>query len=271
MHEAGAWQDPFLTITEASPDFLAETMAGLERRAAQPEQRAMRDAYLREVGFHNAARVLEVGCGTGPVSRDIATREGVGHVVGVDPSPAFIARARELAGAQSNVAFQTADGRSLPFDGASFDAVVFHTTLCHVPEPELCLREAARVLRPGGALAVFDWDYASLTFALGDDDPLESLARTFVTTFVSDRYLVRRLTTLTRAAGFTPGELRHYGVGSVAFMQNAVERAIAVLLADGRIAADLADALRGETRRRIEAGVFFGFLGAGSLVARQPN
>ena len=262
-------QDPFLTITEASPDFLEETMAGLERRAALPEQRAMRDAYLREVGFHDGARVLEVGCGTGPVARDIATRAGVGRVVGVDPSPAFIARARELAGGCGNVTFQTADGRSLPFDGASFDVVVFHTTLCHVPEPELCLREAARVLRPGGALAVFDWDYASLTFAVGNDDPLESLAQTFVATFVSDRYLVRRLAALTRAAGFAPGELRHYGVGSTAFMQNSAERAISVLLADGRIAPDLAVALRGEVLRRVESGTFFGFLGAGSLIARK--
>jgi ubiquinone/menaquinone biosynthesis C-methylase UbiE len=271
MRERVPAQDPFLTITEASPDFLEETMAGLERRAALPEQRAMRDAYLSEVAFHDAARVLEVGCGTGPVTRDIAGRAGVGQVVGVDPSPTFIARARELAAGSSNVNFQTADGRSLPFDAASFDVVVFHTTLCHVPEPELCLREAARVLRPGGTLAVFDWDYASLTFAVGDDDPLESLASTFVASFVSDRYLVRRLAALTRAAGFAPDELRHYGVGSTAFMQTAAERAIGVLLADGRIAADLADALRGEVRRRVESGTFFGFLGAGSLVARKAG
>lgn len=261
-------QDPFRTITQASPTFLEETMASLERRAALPEQRAMRDAYLSELGLRDGARVLEVGCGTGPVTRDIAARPGVGGVVGVDPSPAFIARARELAAGMPNVAFQTADGRSLPFDAASFDVVVFHTTLCHVPEPELCLHEARRVARSGGALAVFDWDYASLTFAVGDDDPLDALARAYVATFVSDGYLVRKLPTLARLSGFDPGELRHYGIGSTAFMRAAAERAIGALAADGRVSAELAAALRGEIERRVDEGTFFGFLGAGSLVAR---
>ena len=260
-------QDPYRTITEASPAFLEQAMERLERRAARPEQRAMRDAYLAEAGFHGGARVLEVGCGTGPVTRDIARRPGVGAVVGVDPSPAFVARARELAAGLNNVTFQTADGRSLPFDTGVFDVAVFHTTLCHVPEPELCLREAHRVLRVGGTLAVFDWDYASLTFAIGEDDPLEALARAFVNVSVFDRYLIRKLPMLARAAGFAPEQLRHYGVGTLAFMQNAAERAIAELESDGRVSAAFAAALRAEVERRVANGSFFGFLGAGSLIA----
>ena len=54
---------------------------------------------------------------------------------GVDPSPVFVARARELARDLGAVTFETADGRSLPIDAGAFDAVVFHTTLSHVPEP----------------------------------------------------------------------------------------------------------------------------------------
>jgi SAM-dependent methyltransferase len=52
--------------------------------------------------------------------------------------------------------------------------VVFHTILCHVPGPHLALAEAARVLRPGGWLAVFDGDYATTTLALHPSDPLQA-------------------------------------------------------------------------------------------------
>lgn len=75
-----------------------ERLAGiLELRAADPHQRAIRDAYLAEIAFASSARVLEIGCGTGPVARVLARQPGVAEVVGVDPSPVFIAEARELA------------------------------------------------------------------------------------------------------------------------------------------------------------------------------
>src|SRR5688500_11153042 len=136
----------------------------------------MRRAYLSDVDFPPAARVLEVGCGTGAVARTIAAWPGVGEVVGVDPAPAFLARARELAADLPNLTFTVADGRAVPFDDGSFDVVVFHTVLCHVPEPERALAEAYRLLRPGGWLAVFDGDYVTISCARAADDPLQACA-----------------------------------------------------------------------------------------------
>jgi len=73
--------------------------------------------------------VVEIGCGTGAISRALAARPGVGEVTGVDPSPVFLDRARELSAGTANLSFRQGDGRDLPLPGASFDLAVMHTVL----------------------------------------------------------------------------------------------------------------------------------------------
>ena len=68
-----------------------------------------------------------------------------GTVVGIDLSPIFIARGQELARDIPNLTFVEGDARALPLEDGSVDIIMFHTTLCHVPSPELALTEAARV------------------------------------------------------------------------------------------------------------------------------
>ena len=116
----------------------------LELRAADSQQRELRDAYLADIDFPTGARVVEVGCGPGPVSRALASRPGMGEVVGVDPSPVFLSKGRELAQDIPNLTFVEGDARALPFEDDSFDVLIFHTTLCHIPEPEVALAEALR-------------------------------------------------------------------------------------------------------------------------------
>ena len=115
--------DVYITITDAAPALLEGLMTVLERRAADPQQRAMLHTYLTDAALPQEARLLEVGCGTGAVTRVLATWPGVSETIGVDPSPVFVAKARELAGRLSTATFQEADGRSLPFADDSFDAV----------------------------------------------------------------------------------------------------------------------------------------------------
>jgi ubiquinone/menaquinone biosynthesis C-methylase UbiE len=134
----------------------------------------------------------------------------VGEVVGVDPSPIFLAKGRALARHLPNLTFVEGDARALPLEDDSFDVVVFHTTLCHVPGPELALAEARRVLRTGGSLGIFDGDYATATCARDAFDPLQACADACVDYLVYDRWLVRRLPRLVREAGFEFLRLRGY-------------------------------------------------------------
>src|SRR4051794_18241155 len=115
--------DVFAEITQASPSMLEVIANVLELRAALPQQRAMLEAYLSEIEFPVDARVLEVGCGTGPVARVMATWPGVAEVVGVDPSPALLQKARELGAGLPRLSFHEADGKALPFEPDRFDIV----------------------------------------------------------------------------------------------------------------------------------------------------
>jgi ubiquinone/menaquinone biosynthesis C-methylase UbiE len=133
---------------------------------------------------------------------DVARRVKIGEVVGLDPSAVFIAKARELAGCIPNLRFEEGVANNLPYDGGTFDVVIFHTCLSHVPSPEIALAEAHRVLRQGGYLAIFDGDYASATVAIGDHDPLQDCADAFTASFVHDRWFARRMSGLPNRRAF---------------------------------------------------------------------
>jgi ubiquinone/menaquinone biosynthesis C-methylase UbiE len=257
------------TLDSAMQDRLAEV---LETRGADPQQQALRRAFLADIPFPPRARVLEVGCGTGVLTRLLAGWPKVGEVVGVDPAPALLARARSLAAALPNVAFREADGRSLPLETGSFDVVVFDSVLSHVPGPDQALAEAARVLRPGGWLAAFDGDYATTTVALGAHDPLQACVDAMVSNSVTDRYVVRRLPALVRACGLEPVDFRSHGFLDTAggYMATLVERGVDFLRAAGQADEHTAAALNTEARRRVHAGTFFGHIAYASLTARKP-
>lgn len=265
--------DVYATITEAEPAVVEGLVDILELRASDPQQQAMREAYFSEIAFPSGARVAEVGCGPGPVARALASRSGVGEVVGIDPSPIFIEQARERSRDLPELTFVEGDGRALPLEDNSFDVVVFHTTLCHIPEPELALAQASRVLRSGGLLAVFDGDYATVTCACGDFDPLQECVEICVDNLVHDRWLVRRLPKVVRSAGFEPSHFRSHSYmeapSSGGYMLAIVERGADALLAAGRIALEAAEALKAEARRRSDAGEFFGQITYVSLVAQK--
>lgn len=266
--------DLYAAITEADQTVQEELARILELRAAHPSQKAMREAYLSGLELPSEPRVLEVGCGTGAVTRTLAELARDGQALGVDPSPVFLAKAEELGAEYPNLSFVQADGRSLPFDEGSFDAVVIHTTLSHVPGPEQALAEAFRVLRPGADLVVFDGDDATTTVATADLDPLEACVEAALAALVHDRWLIRRLPKLLRAAGYTVRKFESYGfveTDEPEYMLTIVNRGADALASQGRISSATADALKAEARRRVDEGEFFGHIAYAAVFARKPN
>ena len=97
-------------------------------------------------------RVLDVACGTGIVARTAADRlQGTGTVVGVDLNEAMLAVARRV---RPELEWRQGDVAKLPFEDASFDVVLCQMALMFFPERALALREMARVVAPGGTVAI---------------------------------------------------------------------------------------------------------------------
>uniref|UniRef100_A0AAU2K018 Methyltransferase domain-containing protein n=1 Tax=Streptomyces sp. NBC_00049 TaxID=2903617 RepID=A0AAU2K018_9ACTN len=112
--------------------------------------------------------VLDVGCGPGTITADLAERVAPGgHVTAVDAAEDVVAQARAHAaerGLSGSVSFGTADVHALDFPDDSFDVVHAHQVLQHVGDPVQALREMRRVCRPGGIVAARDADYAAMTW-----------------------------------------------------------------------------------------------------------
>lgn len=265
--------DVWATVAELDAATQERLAAVLETRGADLKQQEMRRIFLDGLDVPAAGEVLDVGCGTGVLSRALARLPAVGTVVGVDLASSLLDRARERSGDIPNLEYEQADARSLPFADERFDVVVFDSTLSHVPEPERALDEAFRVLRPRGALAAFDGDYATATVALDERDPLQTCVDAMMANSVTDLRIMRRLPTLLRDRGFLLERIDSHGfveTGDAGYMLTVIDRGADTLRANGTIGDDLAAALKAEARRRDAAGGFFGHIAYVSVLARRP-
>jgi SAM-dependent methyltransferase len=103
---------------------------------------------------------LDVGCGTGNLTRTVLELADPSAVTGVDPSAGFLEYARAYT-SDGRARFEAGDARDLPFESATFDAVVSGLVLNFVPDPPSAVAEMRRVCRPAATLAAYVWDYAS--------------------------------------------------------------------------------------------------------------
>jgi ubiquinone/menaquinone biosynthesis C-methylase UbiE len=171
--------------------------------------------------------LLDVGCGPGTITFDLARRVAPGRVVGVDRSAEVVERARAQAapagataapgevasgmtgGALADVRVELAVGDvyALGFPDASFDVVHAHQVLQHLTDPVAALREMRRVACPGGVVAVRDSDYASFVWA-----PLDPLLSRWLEVY---RAVARRNRAEPDAGRFLKGWARQAGFEDV--------------------------------------------------------
>lgn len=122
-------------------------------------------AYLLPV-LREGMDVLDVGCGPGTITLDLAEAVGTGTVIGIEnvEGPLGAARAKATERGDKRTRFQRGDAAALPFVDNSFDVVHAHQVLQHLTDPVGALREMARVCRPGGYVAARDADYAAMAW-----------------------------------------------------------------------------------------------------------
>jgi ubiquinone/menaquinone biosynthesis C-methylase UbiE len=138
-------QNPLLRLSYS-------VIAPLYDFAIERPMRQARTQSLRALPATGNKRVLISGVGTG---LDLPLLPTPHSYTALDFNPAMLARAKLRAG-ELDVSFVLGDSMSLPFADAQFDYVVLHLIVAVVPEPQRCLVEAARVLKPGGTIILFD-------------------------------------------------------------------------------------------------------------------
>jgi len=269
-------KDPWAAVTETPAEVLEKLANILEVRAANPQQKTMRDVYFKDIKIPTGTkiRVLEVGSGTGAVTRALATLPGVESVVGLDPSPFFVKKAIQLNQNQ-NVSFVVGDGLKLPYEDNSFDLIVFHTTLCHVLDPGLALKEAFRVLRSGGWVAVFDGNYIKTKIGGDESGRLQTAADAAMAAYVTHRDLISKLDSMVHTAGFEVKKKRTFRYEesgkNVEYMLSVATRGADAMLDSGQIKAHEAEALKQEANRLAKDGKFQGSIEYASFVAQKPS
>jgi SAM-dependent methyltransferase len=130
---------------ERAAEHYADAFGALTAQAAEP--------LLNAAGIASGTLLLDVACGPGFIA-SAAAAQGA-SVTGLDFSAAMIAEARRRHG--PSIAFREGDAEALPFEDATFEAVVMNFGMLHLARPEAAVVEALRVLRPGSRYAFTVW------------------------------------------------------------------------------------------------------------------
>jgi SAM-dependent methyltransferase len=121
--------------------------------------RLLASEFLNWLGVASGSRWLDVGCGTGALSKAILQETAPGRVTGIDRSEGYITYVQKQI-QDARARFEVGDAQALPDDPGSYDAVVSGLMLNFVPQPDQAVSEMRRVAKSDGIVAAYLWDYA---------------------------------------------------------------------------------------------------------------
>lgn len=167
-HSASA--DKFARINECTPEEVEVLAHILELRGAQPRQVKIRQVCLEAAGVGAGMSVIDLGCGTGVVTRQVARMVGRdGRVVGLDASEPLLSYARkQVVPGGARIEYIAGDALRPPQLERRFDVSLAVTLLSHLPDPGELIEVMKSLTRPQGMVAIFDQDYETLLFEHSD-------------------------------------------------------------------------------------------------------
>lgn len=195
-------KDPYTQADAQAPSTQEAMIQRLEERGKNPQFLGMIQRYLTHLHCDAPITALDLGCGTGVVTRHLQqTLHPNSTVYGADISQVLIDAATTRS-THHPISWHTIPAGPLPYPNAHFDAITMHTLLSHVPHPSAILAEAKRVLKPNGVLIVFDADHASTTYGLPDYETMRETDYLLSSAIATHPDICRQLPRLLKHAGF---------------------------------------------------------------------
>jgi len=174
----------------------------LEERGQHSDFMRMIESYVDELAKDRPLTVLDLGCGTGVVVRQLAKKlHSSSRLHGADVSNELLSEARRLT--DDVVEWDHLSPGALPYADETFDAITMHTLLSHVADPVAILSEARRVLKKDGRLIVFDADHAGTTYNQPDYATTRRIDHLLTSAITTHPDICRQLPRFLKESGYT--------------------------------------------------------------------
>jgi len=248
----------------------------LDRQYAAPSMVEQRRRTLVAMELQLGQRALDIGCGPGYLTLDMARQVGTrGRAIGVDTSQPMLDIARARCAGLEQIEFRLADATALPFPDASFDVAAAVQVYLFAPDLDVVVRELARTLRPGGRAVIVDTDWDSVVWHSSDRDRMERLLAVWTRRYVN-----------ARLARLVPGALRRAGLnvvqadaialvelepGANSYSGSQCTELARYVVSNGGVPADEASAWEADLRSLAARGEYFFSLNRYVFVANKPR
>jgi len=266
---------PFLDVYGRTHELDAKSIdtiaARLEARRGSAKYIGMLQEYLA-IDLAAAKNILVLGCGTGVEVREVLRGPDFrGRVTAIDISADLVERGKGLAeqeGVADRIDWLVGDAQELRLSDGAFDLVLAHTLVSHVPDPKRVVEQAARVVRPGGTVVMFDGDYATMTFGVDRE-----MDERIISGIIANPRVMRAMPRLLREVGLKLVDSRGWmltEIGRADFFLGTLQSLPVLLRKAGVATPGEVQAFVGRQLRASEDGTFFAGYNFYAVIAERP-